>query len=142
MDDLDPGADPTCVFCQIVAGQLPSRVVREDEHTVAFLDLNPAAPGHTLVVPRRHVRTLAAADPDTAGAVFAAASHVARLLRDRMPAQGLTVIQNNERAGGQDVFHLHVHLVPRRRGDALRRPWTPQPGDPTQLDATWKRLLS
>ena len=133
---------PACVFCGVIDGVVPSRVVREDEHTVAFLDINPAAPGHTLVVPRLHVRTLAEADTATAGAVFAAASEVARLLRDQLAPDGLTVFQANERAGWQDVFHLHVHLVPRLHGDALTPPWVPEPGDPHQLDATLARLLT
>jgi histidine triad (HIT) family protein len=130
-----------CLFCQIVAGRLPARIVREDANTVAFLDINPAADGHTLVVPRVHVRTLADADPGTAGTVFAAASEVARLLRVKLAAEGLTVVQSNERAGWQDVFHLHVHLIPRHMGDALTRPWEPRPGDGRQLDATLARLL-
>jgi histidine triad (HIT) family protein len=129
-----------CVFCQIVAGVCPARVVFRDEHAVAFLDRGSAARGHTLVVPRVHVRTLVEAPREVAGWVFAAASDVARLLTERLAPDGLTVVQSNERAGWQDVFHLHVHLVPRWEGDHLTRPWSPVRADSHALDAVHAEL--
>jgi histidine triad (HIT) family protein len=129
-----------CVFCEIVAGVCPARVVLRDEHAVAFLDRGPAARGHTLVVPRVHVRTLAEAPREVAGWVFAAASDVARLLTERLAPDGLTVVQSNEHAGWQDVFHLHVHVVPRWDGDSLIRPWSPVRADSHVLDAVHAEL--
>ena len=129
-----------CVFCRIAAGVAPARVVHEDEATVSFLDTSPAAPGHTLVVPRIHVVTLDEADPATAGSVMATASVVARLLRDRLAPDGLTLVQTNGRAGWQDVDHLHVHLVPRWAGDDLVPPWTPRRAADGHLDEVLAQL--
>lgn len=129
-----------CVFCEIVAGDCPARVVFRDKHAVAFLDRSPAARGHTLVVPTAHVRNLAEAPREVAGWVFAAASDVARLLTERLTPDGLTVVQSNEHAGWQEVFHLHVHLVPRWEGDGLTRPWSPVRVDSRALDAVHAEL--
>jgi histidine triad (HIT) family protein len=133
-----PAAD--CVFCGIVAGTVAAHTVDEDDLTVAFLDINPAAEGHTLVVPKRHVDDLLGADEDTAAAVMRTATRVARLLDERLAPDGLTLFQANRSAGWQDVFHLHLHLVPRWAGDRLVRPWTSSPGRARDLAATAARL--
>jgi histidine triad (HIT) family protein len=131
-----------CVFCEIVAGTSPARVVHRDDRTVAFLDIGQAAPGHTLVVPKPHIRNLLDCPPDLAGDVFAAASEVARMLVDRLRPDGVTVFQANERAGWQDVFHLHVHIVPRWTDDALVRPWTPTTRATDEaLNATLRKII-
>lgn len=115
-----------CVFCEIAAGRLPAHLVHHDAECVAFLDHRPAARGHTLVVPRRHVEDLWKAGPDLAAAVMRTAQEVATLLRDRLHPDGLTLRQNTGSASGQDVFHLHVHLVPRWHGDGtIGWPWPP-----------------
>lgn len=129
-----------CVFCQIVAGRGPAHVVREDPDTVAFLDIAPATDGHTLVVPREHATDLLSASPEQAGAVMRAAREVARTLVDRLGAPGITIFQANRSAGWQDVFHLHVHVVPRHPGDGLTRPWHPRRAGPAQLAAVAERL--
>ena len=110
-------SEPGCVFCEVVAGTREAHVVAADEAAVAFLDVAPAAPGHTLVVPRGHHVDLFASGPDTAADVARTVQRVAVLLRDRLGADGLTVRQNNGPASGQVVGHLHVHLVPRWDGD-------------------------
>jgi histidine triad (HIT) family protein len=136
-------ANRSCVFCDIVSGAAPARVVHRDDRTIAFLDIGQAAPGHTLVVPRSHVRNLLDCSPDLAGSVFAATSDVARLLADRLHPDGITVFQANEPAGWQDVFHLHVHIVPRWTGDALVRPW--KSAGPTReevLEATLQKIIT
>lgn len=130
-----------CVFCRIIAGTLPAHVVFADAHVVAFLDLAPAADGHTLVVPRVHCRNLLDAPADVAAAVMVGTQRVARLLVDSLGAEGVTVVQSNEAAAWQDVFHLHVHLIPRWAGDALVRPWTSPAGDPQRLDDVRRRLI-
>ena len=102
----------SCVFCGIVAGEIPSRRVHEDEHAVAFLDLAPLHRGHTLVVPRRHVDSLLDGEPAMAE-IGACVDATARLLVDRLAADGLNVVSSAGAAAGQEVFHLHVHLLPR-----------------------------
>ncbi|MGH8889940.1 MAG: HIT family protein [Acidothermaceae bacterium] len=138
--DVPAVMDPECVFCGIVAGDVPADVVWFDENAVAFLDRSPAAEGHVLVVPRRHTRTLLDASPAEAAAVMAAASQVARLLSATLGPAGFTLFQANETAGWQDVFHLHVHVVPRWPDDALVRPWSAAPADPATLSAVADRI--
>ena len=132
--------DSACVFCRIVAGSLPSRVVFQDDNTFAFLDLAPANPGHTLVVPREHATDLLDATPEQAASVARTAQLVARLQRERLGAEGVTIFQANGSAGWQDVFHLHTHVVPRYAGDSLRLPWQPQAADVSDLDAAIAEL--
>ena len=129
-----------CVFCAIARGEAPAEIVYEDEQTLAFLDANPATPGHTLVIPRKHVRNIYDLDDETAGAVMRTAIHVARGIRDALHPEGLNLLQANERAGFQSVFHFHFHLVPRWVGDGLRRPWLPQPGDPQAMAEVAARI--
>jgi histidine triad (HIT) family protein len=124
-----------CPFCLLVSGKIPSHQVFSDDAAVAFLDIRPASPGHTLVVPRRHVEHLWDADAETVAAVARAIHTVAELLRDRLEPDGLTMRQNTGAASGQDVFHLHVHLVPRWHGDGhIGWPNRPDPApDPEEV---------
>ena len=118
-----PAIRDECVFCQIVDGSAPAEIVYSDATVVAFLDIDPAAEGHTLVVPRNHARTLLDIDPGEAAAVMSAAVHVAGQLQESLKPDGFTLFQANEAAGWQEVFHFHLHVVPRWTGDRLRRPW-------------------
>ena len=116
----------SCLFCRLANGDLPAHVVHTDESCVAFLDNAPAARGHTLVVPRVHVPDRWSADPETAAALGRACSTVARRIREKLAPDGLTMRQNTGAASGQNVFHLHVHLVPRWHGDGtIGWPWPP-----------------
>jgi histidine triad (HIT) family protein len=112
-----------CVFCRIVARQIPATVVHEDEHTLAFMDLGQVNPGHVLVAVKRHAENLYALDDAQAGAVLRAAARVARAIRDAFAPQGLSVYQANGKTAGQTVFHYHVHLVPRHEGDGMALTW-------------------
>jgi len=107
-----------CLFCAIVAGETPATVVLDTAAVVAFLDHRPLFPGHTLVVPRRHVETLRDLDAATRDVLFAEVQHVAAAVQDAMGAQGSFVAMNN--VVSQSVPHLHVHAVPRNRKDGLR----------------------
>ena len=107
-----------CVFCRIVAGEVPAHVVLEDEPTVAFLDARPVFPGHSLLVPRAHHETLGDLPPELVGPVFSAAQRLAAAVERAMEADGSFVAVNNRVS--QSVAHLHVHVVPRRRKDGLR----------------------
>lgn len=107
-----------CVFCEVVAGREPAAVVWSDDDVVAFLDVRPLFVGHTLVVPRPHVETLPDLPPDEVGPFFTAVQALAVAVRDATGAQGTFVAMNN--TVSQSVPHLHVHVVPRTKGDGLR----------------------
>ncbi|HWT22435.1 MAG TPA: HIT family protein [Solirubrobacteraceae bacterium] len=122
-------SDPDCLFCKIVAGEIPATRVREDERTIAFMDINPATPGHVLVVPRAHARDLLAMPDDDLSACIAAAQDMARRVHERLGADGVNLLNSCGSAAWQTVFHFHLHVIPRYSGDPLRLPWIPAPGD-------------
>ena len=115
--DPGPAAVEDCVFCAIVAGRVPSWQVHADEHAVAFLDLAPWHRGHTLVIPRRHVADLVSGTPALAE-IAPAVDAVARLLKDRLGADGLNLLSSAGSVAGQTVHHLHVHVIPRYADEA------------------------
>jgi len=117
-----PSYDPNNIFAKILRGELPAHKVYEDDKTFAFLDIMPRAPGHTLVVPKAAVRTLIDIGPDDLASLFKTTQAVARAVMTVFSADGLTIHQFNEAAGGQVVFHLHVHIIPRKTGVALKPP--------------------
>ncbi len=133
-------ADPDCIFCKIVAGEIPSTRVHEDERTVAFMDVNPGARGHLLVVPREHAADLHEISDDDLAAVARTARDMAAKAVDRLGAEGVNIIQNNGRAAWQTVFHYHVHVVPRWPGDPIELPWIPTPGDEDEIKAAAAEL--
>lgn len=118
-----------CIFCAIVEGELPSHQVGSDHHGYAFLDINPLVRGHTLVIPREHVADVPSASDQTLADIAPLVTRTARLLVERLGADGINIVQSSGAAAGQEVFHLHVHLVPRWHGDRLlagvRRPPPP-----------------
>jgi histidine triad (HIT) family protein len=114
--------DPANVFARILRGELPSYKVYEDDHAVAFLDIMPRAPGHTLVIPKASARNILDAAPDDLAHVMKVAQKIARAGMRVFDADGVTVQQFSEPAGGQVVFHLHVHVMPRKAGVALKPP--------------------
>jgi histidine triad (HIT) family protein len=124
-----------CVFCKIIAGELPSTRIYEDERTIVILDIFPAAPGHALVIPRAHAADLheiALPDLDACAHV---AKQIAALAVQRLGAEGVTIMQSNGAAAWQTVFHYHVHVIPRTTGDPLVLPWKPDvPADPADLN--------
>jgi histidine triad (HIT) family protein len=109
---------PDCVFCRIVAGEIPAHTVLDEERTMAFLDARPVFPGHCLLVPRAHYETLADLPADLVEPLFATAQRLANAVEAGMGADGTFVAVNNRVS--QSVPHLHVHVVPRRRKDGLR----------------------
>ncbi len=133
-------ADPDCLFCKIVAGEVPATVVAEDERTIAFMDINPATRGHALVIPRAHAADLHAIDPDDLEAVALAAQRLAARARDNLGADGVNLLNSNGPAAWQTVFHFHVHVIPRYEGDPLRLPWVPGPGDMDEIKAAAAEL--
>jgi histidine triad (HIT) family protein len=133
-------ADPDCLFCKIVTGELPATIVAEDERTVAFMDINPATRGHALVIPREHAPDVFAIDPEDLQAVAVAAQQLARRVREKLGADGVNLLNSNGRAAWQTVFHFHVHVIPRYEGDPLRLPWVPGPGDMDDIQAAAAEL--
>jgi histidine triad (HIT) family protein len=115
-----------CIFCAIVAGQAPAEIVDSDEATVSFMDLNPATPGHSLVIPRNHsADLLEIADPDLERTMTAARRLAARIERALEPA-GFNILNSCRGAAWQTVFHFHLHVIPRYEDDPLKLPWIPR----------------
>lgn len=129
-----------CLFCRIVAGELPSRQVHADEHAVAFLDLSGWHRGHTLVVPRRHVADVVSGAPALAE-IAPAVDAVARLLQDRLAPDGMNLLSSAGPVAGQTVRHLHVHVVPRYADAAgLQELVRPQQRSDAELDAVLAQI--
>ncbi len=118
---VDARYDPDNIFAKILRGEIPCHRVYEDAQTLAFMDVMPQGEGHTLVIPKAPARGLLDAEPDALAALMASVQRVARAVKTAFQADGLTVFQFNEPAGGQTVFHLHVHVIPRREGVPLTR---------------------
>jgi histidine triad (HIT) family protein len=116
-----PPYDPDNIFGKILRGAIPCHKVYEDEHSLAFMDVMPQGEGHTLVIPKAPSRGLLDAEPRTLAALIATVQRVGRAVKAAFDADGLTLFQYNEPAGGQTVFHLHFHLVPRHDGVPLKR---------------------
>jgi histidine triad (HIT) family protein len=114
-----------CIFCRIIAGDIPAHKVYEDDATLAFLDINPATRGHTLVIPKAHAADLFSMSADVMAATAQTVRTVARILQRGVQPEGINVLQNNGAAAGQEVFHYHVHLIPRWQGDYALRMWKP-----------------
>ena len=128
--------DPDCIFCKIVAGELPAQIVDEDERTVAFMDINPGTRGHLLVIPREHSRDVTEIAPEDLAAVVSMAQKLAVRALERLDADGVNLFNSCGAAAWQTVFHFHVHVIPRYDGDPLRLPWIPAPGDSAEIEAT------
>jgi histidine triad (HIT) family protein len=136
-----PTTSDDCIFCKIVAGELPARIVRQDERTIAFMDIAPATYGHTLVIPRDHARDLLEITPEDLQAVAVAAQEVAARARERFGAAGINLINSCGSAAWQTVFHFHMHVIPRYSDDPLRLPWVPAQGDPDEIATAAAQLV-
>jgi histidine triad (HIT) family protein len=127
--------DPDCLFCKIASGEIPATRVREDERTIAFMDINPATRGHVLVIPREHAADLLEIGDEDLAACLLAARELAQRAKDRLGADGVNLLNSCGRDAWQTVFHFHVHVIPRYVGDPLRLPWVPEPGDRDEIAA-------
>ncbi len=121
-------SDPDCIFCKIVAGELPARIVDEDERTIAFMDIAPATRGHALVIPRAHSTDLLGVPDEDLQASIAASRRLAARAVERLGADGINLLNSCGRAAWQTVFHFHMHVIPRYHDDPLRLPWVPGAG--------------
>jgi len=131
--------DDQNLFAKILRGEIPSTRVYEDEYAIAFMDVMPQAPGHTLVMPKAPSRNMLDADVKTLGPLMAAVQKVARAVKQAFAADGVTIIQFNEPAAGQSVFHLHVHVIPRFEGVPLK-PHTGKMEDAAVLQANAEKI--
>lgn len=121
--------DPNCVFCKIVAGQLPCFKLCEDEATLAFMDINPAHDGHCLVISKAHDPTIFDIGEEELSAVARTVRRVAGAVNRALSPDGLSLVQANGEGAKQSVKHFHVHVLPRQLGDELKLDWEPKPGD-------------
>ena len=135
-------SDPDCIFCKIVAGELPARKIDEDDRTISFMDINPGTHGHALVIPKEHSKDLLEIDPDDLAAVVKAAQRLAQRMPDALGAEGVNLINSCGSVAWQTVFHFHMHVIPRYEGDPLRLPWRPAPGDEDEIAAAGRELQS
>ncbi|HEU4974921.1 MAG TPA: HIT family protein [Baekduia sp.] len=133
-------SDPDCIFCKIVAGELPAAIVAEDERTIAFMDINPATRGHALVIPRTHARDLLTVGAEDLEACARAAQRLAGVAKEAFAADGVNLLQCTGASAWQTVFHFHFHVIPRYDDDPLQVPWVPSPGDADEIRAAGEQL--
>ena len=131
-----------CIFCKIVAGTIPCARVYEDDAVLAFLDIGPLNPGHTLVVPKEHFATLPELPDALASATAAVVPRICRAVQAATSAEGLNVVVNVGRVAGQTVDHVHWHVIPRHGGDALRWPWPAGRCEPEEMERLRKEVAS
>jgi histidine triad (HIT) family protein len=129
-----------CIFCKIVAGELPSETVQEDEHTVAFMDINPWTRGHALVIPRNHSTDLLDVPEEDLSRTTAAAKRLAASMKERLGCDGINLLNACGSVAWQSVFHFHIHVIPRYEDDPLQLPTRPQEADQEDLAAVAEQL--
>ncbi len=129
-----------CIFCKIIAGELPSERIDEDEHTVAFMDINPWVRGHALVIPRNHSKDLWEIPEADLAHTAAGAKRLALTMKERLGCDGVNLLNACGPAAWQTVFHFHIHVIPRFEGDPLRLPGQPAPADMDELAAVAAEL--
>jgi histidine triad (HIT) family protein len=134
--------DPDCIFCKIVAGELPATIVAEGERSLAFMDIQPASRGHALVIPRAHAKDVHEIEPEDLQAVAVMAQELATRMRDVLGADGVNLLNSSGAAAWQTVFHFHMHVIPRYEGDPLRLPWVPAKGDMDEIAAAGAELTA
>jgi len=129
-----------CIFCRIVAGEIPAAIVHRDERVIAFMDAGQVNDGHVIVATTRHVPTIYGLDDDEAGAAFRVAARIARAVKREFAAAGLSILQANEAAGFQTVPHFHLHVLPRHEGDGVALAWPAKRPPADRLVALGERV--
>jgi histidine triad (HIT) family protein len=133
-------ADPNCIFCKIVNGEIPCLKLFEDRETLAFMDINPVNDGHCLVIPKAHYPTVFAIPPEEFAAVARTAKKLAEAVNRAVAPDGLNLIQANGQGAAQSVGHFHLHVLPRRLGDGLLVNWPLKPGDMAHIAQIAERI--
>jgi histidine triad (HIT) family protein len=137
---IEATLDDACIFCRIIRGEVPSFRVFEDDRSLAFMDINPANPGHVLVIPKTHAETLFVLDEPWLTATARAAQHVARAVRKAFDPYGMNLVQANGPGAAQSVPHFHWHVLPRAKDDGLPMNWPLRPGDREALATAAERV--
>ncbi len=132
--------DANCIFCKIVAGEIPSINVYENQHVLAFMDINPVSTGHVLVIPKGHWRDLFDMPDEQLGFVAASVRKVAHSVKNALSPDGVSITQANGRGAAQSILHYHVHIVPRTMGDDLKINWELVPGDMEEITSVAERI--
>ena len=132
--------DPDCIFCKVIAGEIPGEVVDSDDRTVTVMDNNPATRGHVVVIPREHSENLLSVSEDDLAATMGAVRRITERMQETLEPDGFNVLNNMGRAAWQSIFHFHVHVIPRYREDPLQLPWVPGPADPAELASVASEL--
>ena len=130
----------TCIFCRIVAGEIPCFKLHEDDDTLAFMDINPASEGHALVIPKEHAADVHAVSDEAIAATVVTAKRIAAAIDETLSPQGMNLIQCNGPAAAQSVMHFHMHVLPRSQGDGLALNWGLEPGDMDAIGALAERI--
>ena len=129
-----------CIFCGVVAGEAPAEIVDSDEHTVAFMDINPATPGHALVIPRAHTADLMDTADEDLERTMVAARRLARRMDETLEPAGFNILNACRAAAWQTVFHYHLHVIPRYEDDPLKLPWIPRGAEGDEIAAVARRI--
>ena len=129
-----------CIFCKIIAGEIPSFKLYEDDDTFAFMDINPANEGHALVIPKEHAADVHAISDAAISATAMTAKRVASAIEKTLGPDGINLVQANGPAAAQSVFHFHMHILPRRKEDGLKLNWGLEPGDMEAIGALAERI--
>jgi len=129
-----------CIFCKIISGEIPSLRIYEDEYCIATLDINPANPGHTLILPKKHYKDLTELPEELAGKLLMAAKEIGKRQLEKLDADGFNIIQNNGEAAGQTVLHFHIHVIPRFVSDRNMVAWKPTTPTTEELREIWEKL--
>ena len=133
-------SDSDCIFCKIIAGEIPSFKLFEDENTLAFMDINPASTGHALVIPKDHAADVYSVSEAAISQTVKTAKMIALAIDRTLNPDGLNLLQCNGPAAAQSVMHFHMHVLPRREGDELKLNWGLEPGDMDAIGALAERI--
>ena len=127
--------DNNCIFCKIANGEIPSKTIEENDMFRVVLDVGPATRGHALILPKEHYKNLYELPEETAAEAFKLAKKVALKMKEKLNCDGVNIVQNNEEAAGQTVFHFHMHVIPRFTDDGQTIGWKPGQPSAEELDA-------
>jgi histidine triad (HIT) family protein len=125
----DVARDPECIFCKILDGDIPAYKLYEDEHTFAFMDINPLNDGHALIIPKDHHPTIYDTPTDLLSPLMETTQRIARAVQNSIAPDGINILQANGHGAAQSVFHVHFHVLPRKNGDDAKLNWDLRPGD-------------
>ena len=129
-----------CIFCKIVEKSLDAQIIYEDDKIMAFLDINPATEGHSLVIPKKHYENLFDVDTQLASYLFEKTIIIARSVKEAMQCDGINLVQSSGKAAMQTIFHFHIHIIPRYKSDKIIKPWTPLHYTQEELNSVAERI--